>query len=435
MKGIFQDICNKTSSDVARFELVKAEVEKRQGELSHRNNAEFFFNEAKKIFSEGYFQVIAQELQNCIAHSIRAFNERATSSISVRRTKEKHRHFKLNDISEALRVLSDEDNLIVAQAPHASGKTSKLALPLIQNEQGKVVYTSHLRSIINSACERLQLVSYLDATNDVRDHLLLGFTKEVAYQSLNSHQLKMAICLNSIIGVLDDLLENADLLVIDEFTQVLSSVADSNLENFAHEYIFHKLVSMIRTGKRVVVLDADMNDLAIEFVEYCRPTARFQFFEQSRLPNGINVDFCLCKGKFSAQNEILLRVIQDLHYGHRVVIATDSFQVSKDLKEQVESLYPNKTILLVNAKTTATVEVKSFQDNNQLSLERHNYDVLIFSPALTSGISIEKEHFDTGYGCFTGNSIISSDAIQMLRRVRNLKEYFVSVSADVKMTH
>lgn len=428
MKGIFQDICNKASSDIARFELIKVEVEKLQGELSYRCNAEFFYNEAQRIFSKSYFQTIAQEFQIFIEQSIQEFNERATSSISIRNTT-KHRHFTLNDISESLRVLLDQHNLVLAQAPHASGKTSKLALPLILNEQGKVVYTSHLRSIINSACERLKLISYLDATDDVKDHLSLGFKKEDAYQSFNSDRIKMAICLNSIVGVLDDLIENADLLVIDEFTQVLSSVAGSSLENFAHERIFYKLVNMIRKSKRVVVLDADMNDLAITFLEYCRPNEQIQIFNQPRLSNGINVDFCLCKGKLSAQNEILLRVIQDLHYGRRAAIATDSFQVSKDLKEQIESLYPNKKILLVNAKTTATEEVKNFQDNNRRSLERHSYNVLIFSPALTSGISIEKEHFDTGYGCFTGNSIISSDAIQMLRRVRNLKEYFVSVVA------
>ncbi len=47
-------------------------------------------------------------------------------------------------------------------------------------------------------------------------------------------------------------------------------------------------------------------------------------------------------------------------------------------------------------------------------------DVLIYSPTITAGVSIEVEHYDVLFGIFTDKSCNAYNAAQMLGRVRNI---------------
>jgi hypothetical protein len=424
MKKVKQNICNNASSDEERFELVKKEVEINQGELSHGENAREFVGIVQTVFSLPLDSAVVRKVKGIVGNAISSFKRKAVGLISITNSN-KHERQDLQDIAEAIEYLNDTKKLIVISAPHGSGKTSKVAKKLIELSAGRVVYLSHLKSIIECACQRLNMTSYLSAGDSVKDQMLCGLSKNDALEQLDMS--KLAICVNSIIGPLDDWLNDLDLLVIDEFTQVLSCIATSGLPNFKHQQVFDKLVRTIRSAKKVLVLDSDMNDLAIRFLEYCCPGERFQIFVQPRICNGINAELCICERRDTALGEVLLRVSHDLSCGHKVAIATDSINISIEIKEYIESLNPGKKVLLINSKTALNHEVTEFTNNSGLSLERHNYDVIVYSPSLTSGVSIEKNHFDYGYACFTGQSIESSNAIQMLRRVRSLKDIFVAL--------
>lgn len=52
------------------------------------------------------------------------------------------------------------------------------------------------------------------------------------------------------------------------------------------------------------------------------------------------------------------------------------------------------------------------------------YDGLIYSPSISSGVSIEEKHFHRHFGMFCGE-VVPSDAIQMLRRDRTAQEYII----------
>ena len=65
-----------------------------------------------------------------------------------------------------------------------------------------------------------------------------------------------------------------------------------------------------------------------------------------------------------------------------------------------------------------------------VSNESLNYQVVIASPAISSGVSVEHEspYFDYVAGFFCGTSVRSTDAYQMLGRVRYAKEFHLSLS-------
>ncbi len=421
-----QDIWSNALTDEERFELVKQEAQINQGELSHGENAFEFINSAASIFSGHLRDKASKKINDIVGSVVESFNSMVTGQISITKSG-RHELRKLKDIAEALGFLGETKKFIVISAPHGSGKTSKVAKPLIQLSTGRVAYVSHLKSIIEGACNNLSMTSYLSAGNLIKDQMLCGFPKNDSLENLEMN--KLAICINSVIGPLDDWLDNLDLLVIDEFTQVLSCIATSVLPNFKHQQVFDKLTRMIRSANKVLVLDSDMNDLAIRFLEFCCPEEKAQIFVQPRLSNGINAELCICERRDTAVGEVILRASHDLSCGFKVAIATDSINISIEIKEYIESLNPGKKVLLINSKTAPSKEVTEFTNDSCTSLDLHNYDAIVYSPSLTSGISIETDYFDYGYACFTGQSIESSNAVQMLRRVRSLTNVFVALVA------
>ena len=68
-------------------------------------------------------------------------------------------------------------------------------------------------------------------------------------------------------------------------------------------------------------------------------------------------------------------------------------------------------------------ETAAFLKNPEI--ESLNYQVVISTSAIASGVSIEHDHFDFVAGFFTGSSVQPTDAYQMLGRVRQCKEFHI----------
>ena len=91
---------------------------------------------------------------------------------------------------------------------------------------------------------------------------------------------------------------------------------------------------------------------------------------------------------------------------------------SKNLEKRLSRNYPHLKILRIDAESTSDPnhEACGCIDNlNQILL---NYDVVIASPTIETGVSIDlKEHFDSVWGVFQGNQSANS-VRQALARVR-----------------
>jgi hypothetical protein len=87
------------------------------------------------------------------------------------------------------------------------------------------------------------------------------------------------------------------------------------------------------------------------------------------------------------------------------------------LIDQIQTLRPELNILLINSETSSgTDEANFIRDPNTYA---HLYDVVIATPSLTTGVSIEVAHFDKVYGIFYGTAYDDADAAQALARVRS----------------
>ncbi|MEK1831385.1 hypothetical protein AAAC51_27855 [Priestia megaterium] len=81
-----------------------------------------------------------------------------------------------------------------------------------------------------------------------------------------------------------------------------------------------------------------------------------------------------------------------------------------------------RKIPLRKPEEQAGTRVEEFTNKPKKMVKK--YDGLIYSPSISSGVSIEQKHFDRHFGMFCGE-VVPSDAIQMLRRDRTAKEFII----------
>jgi hypothetical protein len=113
----------------------------------------------------------------------------------------------------------------------------------------------------------------------------------------------------------------------------------------------------------------------------------------------------------------------------RVIVPTDTLRNAKAIALLGESLglLPHQ-ILRFDRETSSEDLQREFADRPDEFLERHDIRLLIHSPSLTSGVSIEGDHFDLCTGFFEGQTIAPDDVLQSLTRDRKPIPRIVYVS-------
>jgi putative DNA primase/helicase len=225
---------------------------------------------------------------------------------------------------------------------------------------------------------------------------------------------------NSIIKAHQSFCQRVDILFIDEAFQVVRHIVSDSVKSAERALVFDQLVAMIRHARVVVVADADVNDLVVRFIEFCRPNERFTVREARDSHPDIRVTWQHGRqAPALAFDNVLFR----LAAGQKVIVATDSIAKSEILFSLIATELPDKRILLINRRTSGGAAQQRFLENPNVAVLR--YDCLVYSPTISSGISITADHFDIGFGIFFG-VIMPSDAHQMLRRARAIKRFHLA---------
>jgi putative DNA primase/helicase len=119
--------------------------------------------------------------------------------------------------------------------------------------------------------------------------------------------------------------------------------------------------------------------------------------------------------------------------GQKVWIATDSKKWAESIIAS-GMLAHDENMILIDADT------KKINPNVQAFLENPNeesqkYDLIFASPTISSGVSINHNHFDFVAGYFSGKSVAPTDAYQMLGRVRQCLDYMICLPAKAYSYH
>jgi Origin of replication binding protein/T5orf172 domain len=339
--------------------------------------------------------------------------------------------------SETMEPLGDigKSGVVVLEAGCGMGKTEGIRAYIKSiSKETKVLVISATRSV----CCKVQ--------SDLKD---LGFTLYMDEKKSGIHKTKiernrLVICVNSLTRLDDKSVSDMyDLLIIDEAKSVNQSMFQpSNMMN--HQIVGPKLEALIKRTAQVVLIDANMSNLQmvlwVEWMKLTRPSVgtsgmvtwirNTHVRTTNREAEVVYVDGNVA----DAKSHMCESILEVLERGEHVCLAVSSPEIAEFVATIVVSRMPEKRVGCYTSSTDETTKLEDFRDAN---MTFRRYDLLVYSPTITAGVSFTLAHYDWMFAWFINSpGTPPVDAcLQMLFRVRQLQcgQMMIYVSGVHKM--
>ncbi|WP_221897266.1 DEAD/DEAH box helicase family protein [Bathymodiolus japonicus methanotrophic gill symbiont] len=312
--------------------------------------------------------------------------------------------FDINSYDAASLMLSGWYSAIfVDMRPMGSGKTLFTALlwAYLQMNNKAFGYVAPRVSIITDIANRLDIEHY----NEVSPGEL--------FQSL-------AACVNSAVGRehLLSFFRQVDCIVLDEFKQIVEHIVRGPFKNRSEGYDL--LIDIIKTVPVVYVADADMNDQMIKILESAgKPMFKIKGSEREPAATIKHTTTNIARSEF----------LTFVKAGKTGLFQCDSLSTANIAYEDAKATAPAEyKILLVHGKNKDEFEQAAYlRSPNEVGKQ---YDLIILTPVVSSGFSIELE-YDFHVGVFSGQ-LSPTEIIQTLGRNRKAKDIILGLSQKRK---
>jgi hypothetical protein len=240
---------------------------------------------------------------------------------------------------------------------------------------------------------------------------------------------QFAVCLNSLTRLRPGTDNPYHTVIIDESEQVLQALTSPTLNKIGGDLskIFYNLQWLFHHAQRIILLDADLTaEMSIELLTEIR-TPR----EDDKYLGIIN-DYQIGQGQetklYENSGHLLVHALDAIDTGEKAFITTNSRKLATSIAAMIEDM--GKKVLLVTAETNELPECVDFI--NDPTNECKRYDAVVASPTLSTGVSIDGNHFTRVYGIFGINPGTYQDADQALSRVRNCSNVSVYIQGHTK---
>ncbi|QHJ79234.1 MAG: hypothetical protein [Caudoviricetes sp.] len=323
----------------------------------------------------------------------------------------KHNYLRVDSL-EGLKI---DTNVTLITAPTGAGKTKHVITPFRQlalKDDVRFMAIAPLRSLVREMSDKLKTEYYED----------------IKTQSQAMLTESMSVCLPSIMSIpLRPFVDRVEYVAIDEISQNLRYIAKGKIsvKGANREDVYDKLKDLVSNCNKIVAADASIDDMTLSFMERCRPDEKFTIVEQVPADTGRECHL------YEDIGDLLGEITIALNSGKNIWIASESKNRAKAIERFLMDLYPEIKIMLVCGDNSGNEEQEFFTSN--IEDECVKYQVVIASPSISSGVSIEGhngKHFDMIFGVAGGNSIAPTDLMQMLARVRYVKDYHVCLMVN-----
>lgn len=294
--------------------------------------------------------------------------------------------------------------------PMGTGKTEFFSeivnLLRKKNKKIKILAISPLISLVESLASKLRLTKYNDRNAQASTQLVTT--------------------LHSLINHIEQFEEQTGVVILDEINHILGLFNSDTLKCNTTN-LFNRLKNLIKNAKRVYVADAYLSQQSFDFIAELRDLndTVVVSIETTELHNK---EYKIFEHENAIDNELLAT----LENGNRVAAICSSIEKTKTLAKIISSKFPDKKILLINGKMTGEQNVLDFL--NEPNKELRNYDVIIYSPAISGGVSFDDlkttPDFEL-FGYFMPFVHTAQDFMQMIGRFRrksNINLFISTVS-------
>jgi hypothetical protein len=313
-------------------------------------------------------------------------------------------------IPQSLEV-PESAKILAIKAPKGTGKTEFIAAkiaPLLAKGE-RVLVIGH-RVQLGRELSRRFGINYRSELVKSEDGSLLGY----------------CLCVNSLHPKADPSFNPLDwentTIIIDESEQVFWHLLNSPTCEKYRVKIIDCLRELFRivvsTGGKIYLADADLSMNAISYVQsligYSLPT----YILENTYKSPINRDLTV----YESPAALIKKAEIALSIGQKIIIHTDgqkhkSNWGTRNLEYYFKRKYPWIKILRIDSESVADPSHSAYGCMANLNQILPQYDLVICSPVIETGVSIDVKHFDAVFAISHGVQTVDSFA-QTLARVR-----------------
>ena len=340
----------------------------------------------------------------------------------------------IHQVHKKIQTLKEQhpQAIFITNMPMGTGKTKDFIQPefMASNIKGNVpVIITPTRSLTKGVSQRLSSSHYIEDIDRLFIPNRTNEKKSFGYSIPDS----LAITINSIISPqFEKFLQYSKAIFIDEYTQVLRSITSGTVEINLKQNTEMKLASLIIQSDYTYIADADFNQIALDQLKAItsnRPIFVFRSGESNEI-QGINKN-----NQNNKSSEYRYYQDTDSNFTHKYLLSDiekavackQKIYITSDSKTQLktitQALEPLKvSVIMINADNANFPEQRLFLNNPNTYIKEKKPQVVLVSPCVQSGISIEVDYFDRCFGSYSG--IVSPVVFaQMLHRVRSQKVF------------
>jgi len=280
----------------------------------------------------------------------------------------------------------------------------------------KVILLGHRQSLIGDLCKKLGLNNYLDDPK---------FKKS----EIQSRKSRYGVCIDSVWKVKD---YQYDIVVIDEVEQVLSHFLSGTIGTGGVS-LFNIFSVLVSKSSKIIVLDSDISWITFNtFTSIINKNSgnllRLNIYINQYKPinRGINL--------FPSDKQLIGHIKDSVVSGKRIFITSNSKIKVKNIEKSLVKLFKDLDVeiplLLITSENSRTDDIQDFIKDIKTKIL--DYQVILSSPSLGTGIDItfenDDQHIDCVYGLFENQINSHFEIDQQLSRVRHPKEVNVWIS-------
>jgi hypothetical protein len=265
------------------------------------------------------------------------------------------------------------------------------------------------------------------AHEDFRD---LGFTNYQAEQGVENrslNQTRIVVCLDSLYRVVT---RNFDFIIIDEACSVMLHYNSPLMKQSCTNAL--RLELLVNEATHVYFVDAMLDTTfmknVIDFFCTTKSVQALWICNKHVRPSNRKVHLVTDSAGLSAairETSMVFRaarkVLDQLDAGQRVVCCSSTKKFTEVLEKYISQQRPETRIKVLNsASSTSTASSERLPG---ITADWHQYDLLVYSPSISAGVSFTAPHFDCLVGYLVNSRYTPSVdiALQQLFRVRQLK--------------
>lgn len=350
------------------------------------------------------------------------------------------------DIDPIQQILPNFDNQEGFTAPRINGRVSK-PITLVKSQQNTGKTTIEKQIIAAQKHSVIAILSRIELGRDICTRLDGRLvTEDDGNINVLEHRLTV-LCWDSLLKIDLSKLDGQPIDIwLDEAIQGLNHLlfAATQVKKFRAAIInkfAYILYYVVCNGGSIRCYDADLNDSMMQFLKICLGLYKTEIEEK-----GFDFD-AICSPRVvvnhrkitnskggkpvarllveqSQPTAIVESIIEAVSEGKKVLAAVTAAKKESpfsayNIANLLRKLFPGIRVAVVISDTVTCKDDVSFRCTGHINSFVVNFDVVLFTSTMETGVSIDVKHFDIVFGIFSGVHGVDT-IIQMLMRCRDL---------------